>query len=768
MFRTKLTNAIRSSMKMTPHYLMLAVLISPAYAANDATDQDGSYTFNTVVVKGTKQTISTNVAQSTLRSETDLSTVPRSVQVINTKVIEQQNIQNLGEALNNVSNISEGNSFAGTRDQFQIRGFDANVFKDGTRVLGLAQDNAVIEDIEFIEVVKGPESVLYGNTNPGGLINMITKRPETDNKNSIGISLDQYGQKRLSMDSTGSLNENDSVLYRFISIFDESEGWRDDTDSKQVFIAPSLTWSPTNDTSLTFSYKYNKEDIPFDRGTLAVRNSDNTGWEFLDIDENRLGGSFSEQNRETHEVGFDFSHDINNNWTTRLKSRYVRREIDAIQTFFYASSAVSQTTTPLSVTSSVTNYGEDGASVAFDGTINRYINGNDQSSDTILVSLENEITFDIRDTSHRIVTGIDYTTFKERVGSSTSATLSDPDLTTFSAATLGTDPNSGVYNFYTDDPSSLTFPNDLYDISNVKTELTEYSIFAQDLIEYNDWNFILGARYDWYKAKSRTAFDSTLVARASALGVNISDTSSEAPTDQNFSGQAAALYQLNDQVSLFGNIAQSYLPNEVFDDVNNEFEDAQRGTQYEVGAKLSLLDNRLNLTTSIYHINLKNVAFTNANGSVDVYNQRNRGFEVDGDFAISENLAALFAYGYNDVEFVDAPDDISRVANSPKHTATAFLAYEASRSWGVSGGVNYVATRAGNRRLAYDYDLPSYALVNASAWYVPAFADRDLRLQLDIKNLFDKDYIASASDSSQNALNLSSPITASLSATYQF
>lgn len=759
MLKTRLASAINITLK--PHSITLAAIaiITPILVqANDGQEQE------TIQIIGIKQTLASNVAQSTMRSETDLSTVPRSVQVINNQIIEQQEIQSLSDAAFNVSNVSEDNSYGGTRDQFKIRGFSANIYEDGTRVNGVAQDKAVVEDLEFIEVVKGPESVLYGNMSPGGLINLISKRPQAESQHQIRASFDEHGKQRYSLDLTGAANEQESIMYRLVGVFDDSEGWRDASDSKQIFIAPSLTWSITDNTALTLAYKYNKEELPFDRGTLAVRNANN-GWTFLDIDERRLGSKFSRQDRKVNKYSLELEHAFNYNWTTRLKARYQEREYQGNRVHFYASSAAARI-----VRAGVPVYREDGTDYVFDGTINRYIVGNDQSSKTTLYSWENNIDFTTGAAEHRVVAGLDYTQYKENSDTQASYSWSDPDTTVLSGLIFRTpNPNSGVYNFYSGNTLAANHPNDLYNLHNDEKELTEYSVFAQDLIEWGDWHFVIGARYDVFKGKAAKTWTPSVQQGASLLNVMLENEDNSSPKEENISVQLGALYALNQQVSLFANVTDTYLPNQKYDEVKNKWVDAQHGTQYELGTKLSLLDNRLNLTSVIYHIELDNIAFNgDVPGSFDVYKQRSRGFEIDGDLALGSNLSALFSYGYTDVEFVNAPDTVNNPVNVAKHNASVWLAYQASQEWGLGSGIRYVGERDGNRRKDYDYTLADYTLVDLAAWYTPSFADKNLRIQLNAKNIFDEEYFTAGSDSTQNAIYLGSPRTVSLSASYNF
>ncbi|MDW6003281.1 TonB-dependent siderophore receptor [Vibrio mangrovi] len=744
--------------------LALGLAVSPAFAfADDATGNE----MDVLVVTGTsiKQTLTSNIAQSTMRTEADLTEIPRSAVVINRDLLDQQSASDMSDVLSNISNVSESNNYGGTRDQFSIRGFDASVYEDGTRIYGLASDKAVLEDIEYVEVVKGPESILYGNMNPGGLINIIGKKPQEEQSSQIALDLDEHGKQRLSFDSTGSANEDGTLLYRIVGVADDSEGWRDDSDSRQTYIAPSVTWVASEDTQITLSYKYNKEKVPFDRGTLAVLNSSG-GWDFLDIGSKRLGAGFSSQERTTHKFGLEIEHDITDVWTTRLKLKHQKREYDGTRVHFYASSAASRGTT-----AGIPIYGQDQNKNAFDGTINRYIGGDDTSSDTDIVSWENQLTFDIGEAYHQVTTGIDATRYRENKTTSTSASWSGLNqlTTAYSGRFLGTsDPNSGAYDYNSDNFTNVSNPDDMFKIQDESQTLTEYGIYLNDLIEYGDWHFVAGVRADRYSRKYTKNYDETLQSAVSAL-VTLENEDTKRPYETNVSGQLGALYQITDNVSAFSNIATSYMPNNAYDSVANHWVDPQDGTQYEIGTKLALLDKKLNLTLSTYRIDLDNVAYAgDVTGSYDVYKQRSRGFEIDGDYAITDQLTAIFSYGYTDVEFVNAPDTVNKPVNIPENNASTWLFYNDGEEWGAGTGIVYVGDRAGNRRKGYDYTLDAYTLVNMTAWYQPAFADRQLRLQLSVANLFDEDYYTASSDSTQNAVYLGSPRTVSVKASYKF
>ncbi|WP_038182268.1 TonB-dependent siderophore receptor [Vibrio rhizosphaerae] len=735
--------------------LMLGFTASPVFAATNETDQDNA---DVMVVTGTsiKQTLTSNIAQSTMRTEADLTEIPRSAVVLNRDLLDQQNAVDMNDVLSNISNVTKGNDYGGTRDEFTIRGFKASVYEDGTRVYGLASDKAVLEDIEYVEVVKGPESILYGNMNPGGLINLIGKKPEAEQSTQLTMNLDEHGKRRLSIDTTGAANEEGTLLYRLVGVADDSEGWRDDSDSRQTYIAPSLTWIANEDTRLTFSYKYNKEKVPFDRGTLAVLNSSGGDWRFLDIGSKRLGAGFSSQERTTQKWGLDIEHDINDIWTTRLKLRHQKRDYDGTRVHFYASSAASR-----SKIAGVTIYGQDQNKKVFDGTINRYIGGENTSSRTDVLSWENQLAFDIGQTYHQITTGVDATRYKEDKTTSVSASWSglQSATTIYSKRVLKTpNPNSGAYDYNSDNFTNVSDPNDMFKIQDESQTLTEYGIYLNDLIEYGDWHFVAGLRADRY---SRKYIQSTLP--------SFKASETKAPYETNVSGQLGALYKFTDNVSGFSNVATSYMPNNKYDSVANHWVDSQKGTQYEVGTKLALLDKNLNLTLSTYRIDLDNVAYAgDVTGSFNVYKQRSRGFEIDGDYTITDQLTAIFSYGYTDVEFVNAPDTTAKPVNVPEHNASTWLLYDINDQWGAGTGVVYVGERAGNQRQGYDYTLDAYTLVNMTAWYQPAFADKKLRVQLNVANLFDKDYYASSSDSSQNAVYLGSPRTVSLKASYKF
>ncbi|HEY9876069.1 MAG TPA: TonB-dependent siderophore receptor, partial [Candidatus Obscuribacterales bacterium] len=208
-------------------------------------------------------------ATSATRTDTPLRDIPQSIQVVPRQVIEDQQVTRVGEAARNVSGVTARQGYGGSTDNYTIRGFDASSnLRNGFKDEGFLSFYDVA-NIERIEVLKGPASVLYGQVEPGGVVNYITKQPLSEPFYASQFTVQSYDYYRPSLDISGPLTSNGNLLYRFNVAYESAGSFRDFVDSKLFFAAPVLTYKLSENTSLTFEYEYANLDRTFDRGFLA-------------------------------------------------------------------------------------------------------------------------------------------------------------------------------------------------------------------------------------------------------------------------------------------------------------------------------------------------------------------------------------------------------------------------------------------------------------------------------------------------------------------
>ncbi len=256
------------------------------------------------------------------RTDTLIRDIPGSIQVIPRQVLEDQQVTRLQEAVRNVSGVSEGDGFGGAFDRFVIRGFPQfNTLRNDFRIgeSGLRD----FANIEQVEVLKGPASVISGNVEPGGIVNLVTKKPLSEPFYQFNLQVGNYSLVRPSIDISGPLNSEKTVLYRLNAAYETADSFREPTDQKieRLFIAPVLTWKISEDTSLTFDLEYLKFKQPFDRGLVAIGNG------VADIPINRfLGepGDFYEL--EEIGVGYELGHRFNQSLSLRHAFRFLQSD----------------------------------------------------------------------------------------------------------------------------------------------------------------------------------------------------------------------------------------------------------------------------------------------------------------------------------------------------------------------------------------------------------------------------------------------------------
>jgi iron complex outermembrane receptor protein len=217
-----------------------------------------------LVVTGEQDTYRVPEASGATRTDTPIRDIPQSVQVIPRQVLKDQQVTRLTDAIRNVSGIVEGDTFAGTVDNFNIRGFDFNsTFRDGFREPG--DTLRELANIEQIEVIKGPASVLYGNAEPGGIINLVTKRPLSTPYYSADFSVGNFSYYRPSIDISGPLNPDKSLLYRLNVAYENGSSFRDFVDSERFFFGPIFELKLGDNTNLLVNVDYLKDERTFDQ-----------------------------------------------------------------------------------------------------------------------------------------------------------------------------------------------------------------------------------------------------------------------------------------------------------------------------------------------------------------------------------------------------------------------------------------------------------------------------------------------------------------------
>ena len=638
------------------------------------------------------------------RTDTSLFDIPQTIQVLPEQLLEDQQVIRLEDAILNVPNAVRGNNAGGGDDDFVIRGFEGTqVLRDGFRDASIAGAQAGLQElsnVERIEVLSGPASVLFGNLEPGGAINLVTKRPLSEFFVETGVQLGSFEFVRPTLDISGPLTDDGNLLYRVNAAYEFSDGFRDfETDQERFFIAPVLEWRISDRTTLLLDLEYLDDRRPFDRGIPPI------GDEVADIPlDTVLGEPDDFVDIESLDVGYRFEHEFSDNWKLRNRFRYTNTDYEALRA-----------------------EPEDflGGLNEETGDLARLFISNDSEIDTFEVQTELVGEFTTGSVEHTLLLGVDFFFSDIQLGT----TISDP--TTFPPIINIFDPQIGQVNS-PDRPLNVLF-------TDSKSTLSQVGLILQDQIQVlPNLNILLGGRLDFIRQDSE--FEAVFIPGIGAVPASSSDDSFT-----NFSPRVGIVYQPIEELSLYASYSQSFLPNTLTETTaEGEFLDPEEAEQFEIGVKAELLDGRLAATLAFFDLTQENVAAPDPDNSlfvIPIGEQTSRGVElvVQGEILPGWNVAA--SYGFLDTEVEEsggAFPDGAIPRNVAENTASLFTTYEiqegALEGLGFGLGVFFVDERFGDFENTFSID--SYVRTDASIFY----RDDQFRVSLYFENIFDVDY----------------------------
>ncbi|MEM9806084.1 MAG: TonB-dependent receptor plug domain-containing protein [Cyanobacteria bacterium P01_D01_bin.56] len=249
----------------------LALTVFTDSEAIDIVEADDGILRITVTGEDTEDYRVPNASTAT-RTDTPILDIPASIQIIPQQVLEDQQVTRLDEALANVSGVTFGGTFVGTSLNFNVRGFDAPTLRNGIRDFGgFTGVNPAITNLDRVEVLKGPASILYGEVQPGGVINLVTEQPLNEPTYEIALQAGSREFFQPEIDLSGPLASDGSLLYRLNAAYSHDDGFTDfNEDLEQIFVAPVLTWQPSDRTRLTLEAEYLDDRQPFETGAGSL------------------------------------------------------------------------------------------------------------------------------------------------------------------------------------------------------------------------------------------------------------------------------------------------------------------------------------------------------------------------------------------------------------------------------------------------------------------------------------------------------------------
>jgi len=704
-------NPRRTSVKSLLETVILGGAASIAIASPSAAQETGILKLDTIEIqtsdgKGPRAPVEGYIAEhsrAATKSDVPIREVPQSISVVTRDNMNDRAVQSVSEAMLYSANVNAQRYGADVRsDYFTVRGFPADLYLDGLRIPQIASQSGgysgfVVEpySLESVEILRGPSSALFGQSNVGGIVNMVSKQPQAEASHEIYLRGGSFERKEFGADITGPINNDPRFTYRLNGIFRDSNTSYDLGKNDRIAINPSFAWRPDADTSLVVSGGYLKDDmgqagviIPAYGSVLPNPTGQTISREFSDGDPRN-----AIYKKEIGYAGYDFEHRFNDTFTLRQNFRYSHMKTDYRNLF----------------TGVIPTKGWDGHTIPRTNYLAQ------PELDAIAFDTQLESRFDTGPVAHTLLVGFDQQWQR---------------LDNYTASASG--PTQDLFNPTYGQPLAELSPT-----TRLLQKQYQTGIYVQDQIEAGKLRVTLGGRKDFVSIRSEQT--------ALASGKT---TDYEQDPDK-FTGRVGVAYLFDSGLVPYALYSTSFLPTLTLADTPLK---PTTGTLKEVGVKYAPEGEDYTVTLSAFEAEQQNVV----NRISGVYYQtdevRVRGIELEGTARLWDRLNLTAALSFQDPEVSESqnPDQIGKLPYTvPKNQQSVFLSYDMPLPGNiegnlvVGGGVRRIGKTAGDT--LNTFYVPSYTLVDAFLRYDIG----SYRLQVNAFNLGDKKYVAGCNSTSQ-------------------
>ncbi|MEE7487569.1 TonB-dependent siderophore receptor [Methylobacterium oryzae] len=615
--------------------------------------------------------------------------VPVAVSVAPREAITDIAATRVDRVFDYLPGVARQNNFGGLSIfSYAIRGVTTSeIYKNGFPLNRGTPPPPDAQNIERVEVLKGPGAALFGRSDPGGLVNLITKQPTAERFVEFGNQVDSFGLTRGTIDAGGALNADGTILYRFNLAAQGAGSFRDFVDSDRLLVAPVVSWQVTPETRITVETEFVRNRIVFDRGVIALNRQPG----LLPLSR-FLGepGQSTHQSNNALQVRVD--HRFDENWQLRLATYFNTGDLEGESAEIRAINVNNR-------------------------TVSRDRNVRDYRWDVAVGQADLMGRFDTAGIGHTLLLGMD----RESTDSRTQYLRSN-----FRTSPFALDIYAPVY--------GQTLPPITIPRNNLE-RITNTGLYAQDEIVLGpEWRALVGARLDIFEQSFRERVVRSQVDQSRVAA----------------SPRAGLVYRPIPDLAFYTNVGTSFRPNigpDAAAVTRGTALPPETGLGYELGAKSELFGGALLLTAAAFRVERENVltpdpantGFSLAAGAV-----RSQGFELTGQGQITPELKLLAGYVYADARVTK--DNVLPVGapliNVPRHSGSLLAVYEPEGAWrgfGIGGGVRGVGARAGDAA-ASGFTLPAYVAADALAYY----RFDNARIALNVENIFDTAYYESS------------------------
>lgn len=694
--------------------LLVAAAVGTVSANSFAADTGTTKKEDTITVSATavpaesawgpSPTIAAKRSATATKTDTPIEKTPQSISVVTREEMDTRQPQTVKEALDYTPGVFSTRGSSSTYDVVSIRGFttsstvNTNQYLDGMKLQGDNYSEASMDPyfLERVELLRGPVSVLYGKSHPGGVVSMVSKRPTTEPLHEIQFKMGTNNLWQTGFDFSDALDDNGEFSYRLTGLGRSENAQQEMVKSNRYAIAPSFSWRPDDKTDFTFLSNFQSDPnagyygwLPR-QGTVVPYVDANGNSHKLPTDFNE-GERDNKMSRRQQMVGYSFAHEFNDTWTVRQNLRYTR--IHTLYDSVYGNGYVAP------------------------GQISRAYVRSDEDLNNFSVDTQAQAKFATGAVDHTLLTGVDYMRMRNDIdamyGSADPLSMSNPQY--------------GNANVVTNFP---------YAVINRQQQT---GLYMQDQAEWNRFVLTLGGRYDFAKTSTFTRSSGTLAE----------------VSDNQFTWRGGLNYLFDNGISPYVSYSESFEPVSGSTKQGKPF-DPSKGKQYEAGVKYVPKDMPVTVTAAVYHLTKdKNLtvdpndnAFSVQGGEI-----RSRGLELEAKAAVSANINLTASYTYTDAEYThDTLYQGKRPAEVPRNMASLWADYTfhetALSGFTFGAGARYVGATssfyASGPQVNETFNVPSYTVADAMVKYdLARFGLPGSSVAVNVNNLFNREYVSS-------------------------
>ncbi len=674
---------------------------------------------------GPAATIAARQSATGTKTDTPIQKVPQSISVVTAEEMALHQPKSVKEALSYTPGVAVGTRGASnTYDYLIIRGFAAdgqsqNNYLNGLKMQGNFYNDAVIDPymLERAEIMRGPVSVLYGKSSPGGLLNMVSKRPTTEPLKEIQFKAGTDSLFQTGFDFSDALDDDGVYSYRLTGIARSANAQQKGAEEQRYAIAPAFTWRPDDKTNFTFlSYFQNEPEtgyygwLPKEGTVEPLPNGKRLPTDFNE------GAKNNTYSRNEKMVGYSFDHEFNDTFTVRQNLRFAQNKVSQKSVYGYGMCSdplytkdddALKASPCLSIPQSEWNH-----------TLTRQYVIDNEKLENFSVDTQLQSKFSTGSVEHTLLTGVDFMRMRNDIDS------------WFGYA--GSVAPSDIYNL---DRSDFDFgahpdPSGPY---RVLLKQKQTGLYVQDQAQWDKVLVTLGGRYDW--------------AEQSSFNRDYGNKSDR--DDKQFTWRGGVNYLFDNGVTPYFSYSESFEPASLTD-ANGDLFAPSKGKQYEVGVKYVPEDRPIVLTGALYQLTKTNNLMAdpnNPNFSIEGGEIRARGVELEAKAALSASVNVVGSYTYTDAEYTtDTTYKGNTPAQVPKHMASLWADYTF-----FDGPLSGLTLGTGGRYTGSSYGDPANSFKVGSYTVVDALVRYDLarvgmagsNVALHVNNLFDREYVAS-------------------------